>query len=84
MSNLLHVFLNTEKNRLVRKEGRRKIEPKEGSEGQDEVKKDTGGKPVKRYLYPPVERTERQTSKQPIHRQRSKARWLNQALCNQK
>lgn len=40
-------FLNKQKNRVERKEGRRKKnQNEEGCEGQDEVEKDTGGKLV--------------------------------------
>lgn len=56
----LRVFLNTEEEKnCTRKEGRqtkRRIKPREGCEGQDEVKKDTGGKLVKGSYTLPLSR----------------------------
>lgn len=72
-----------------RKADERRIKPREGCEGQDEVKKDAGGKLVKGIYTLLLSRLkDRQgdglTSVQPIYSQRNKARWLNQTVCNQK
>ena len=81
LSGLLHVFHNTEKkNRLERTEGRRKKKPREGCEGQDEVKKDTVGKPVKGIYTLLLSRLKdsqggRLTSTQSMQRQRNKAKY---------
>lgn len=64
-----------------RKADERRIKPREGCEGQDEVKKDTGGKLVKGIYTLLLSRLKdrqggRLTSVQPIQSRRNKARWL--------
>lgn len=58
-------FLNKQKNRVERKEGRRKKnQNEEGCEGQDEVEKDTGGKLVKGIFTLLLSRAKGQTRRQ--------------------
>lgn len=80
-----YLFSSIQKKDLKgRKAAERRIMQREGCEGQEEVKKYTGGKPVKGIYTILLRQLKDRQGGRPTQRRRNKARWLNQTACNQK